>query len=182
MLGEIRFALRMLAKTPALTLSAIALLTFGIGGGTLMFTAFEAVWVRPLPVRHPEQLVRMVQHVPVLGTRSYFPYPYYVALREHSSTLSSAFGEAESTVAMTQPAPAEQVRLRLVTPEFFRELGVQPLYGRLPAADEMNAVVLSYGFWQRHFQGDPRAIGRTIVLRGKQFTIGGIMPREFNGL
>src|SRR5215831_5209565 len=129
MLGEIRFALRMLAKTPALTLSAIALLTFGIGGGTLMFTAFEAVWLRPLPVRHPEQLVRMVQHIPRVGTRSYFPYPYYLALRGRSATLSSAFGEAEWTVAMSEPAPTEQVHLRLVTPEFFSELGVQPLHG-----------------------------------------------------
>ena len=60
MLATIRIAARMLAKTPGLTVSAIALLAAGIGGGTLLFSAFEAVWLRPLPVRHPEQLVRMV--------------------------------------------------------------------------------------------------------------------------
>jgi hypothetical protein len=79
--GDLRFAARVLSKTPWLSASAVGLLALGIGGGTLIFSAFESVWMRPLPVRHPEQLVRMVQHVPRLGTRSYFPYPYYRALR-----------------------------------------------------------------------------------------------------
>ena len=72
MLSHIRFAARTLAKTPGLSLSAILLLAFGIGGGTLLFSAFESVWLRPLPVRHPEQLVRVVQRTPQLGSRSYF--------------------------------------------------------------------------------------------------------------
>src|SRR5215475_368566 len=124
MLAGIRQAARTLAGTPGLTGSAIGLLALGIGGGTLMFSAFESVWLRPLPVRNPEQLVRMVQRVPRVGTRSFFPYAYSRVLREHSATLSSAFGEVEWTVAMSEPAPAEQVRVSLVTPEFFDELGV----------------------------------------------------------
>ena len=105
--GTLRIAARMLARMPGLTLSAMALLAIAMGGGTLLFSAFEAVWLRPLPVRHPEQLVRMAQHTPQLGARSYFPYPYYRALRQHSTTLSSAFGELALTVAMNQPAPPE---------------------------------------------------------------------------
>ena len=124
----------------------------------------------------------MVQHVPQLGTRSFFSHRYYRALREHSTTLSSAFGELEWTVAMSQPAPAEQVRIRIVTPEFFDELGVPALHGRVLAANETSAVVLSYDFWQRRFQSDPAAAGRTITLHGHAFTIAGVMPREFNGL
>jgi len=180
--ATLRIAVRMLARTPGLTLSAVALLVIGIGGGTLLFSAFESVWLRPLPVRHPEQLVRMVQHTPQLGARSYFPYPYYRALREHSTTLASAFGEVEWTVAMNQPAPPEQVRVRLVTPGFFQELGAQPVLGRVLAPDDTDAVVLSYGFWERRLQGDPNAIGRSIVLHGHTFTVAGVMPRGFNGL
>jgi predicted permease len=178
---NLRIAARMLAKTPGLTLSAIALLAIGIGGGTLLFSAFEAVWLRPLPVRHPEQLVRMVQDLPRLGKRSYFSYLYYRTLKERSTTLSAAFGEMEWNVAMNQPAPAEQLRVRVVTPEFFDELGAHPLYGRTPAATDTDAVVLSYGFWARRFHADPAVVGRSITLHGFPFTIVGVMPPDFNG-
>ena len=181
-MGDLRLAARALRKTPGLTAAAAGLLAAGIGGGTLLFSAFEAIWLRPLPVRHPEQLVRMVQRVPQLGTRSYFSYRYYLNLREHSTTLSSEFGELEWTVAMNQPAPAEQVRVGIVTPEFFRELGARALHGRTLSAGDANVVVLSYGFWQRRFHGDPAAIGRAITLHGYPFTIAGVMPAEFNGV
>src|ERR1051325_11337928 len=132
--NQLRIAARMLGKTPGLTLSASGLLAIGIGGGTLLFSAFEAVWLRPLPVRHPEQLVRMVQDLPRLGKRSIFSYSYYRALKDHSTTLAAVFAEADwLVVAMNEPAPAEQVRVHAVTPEFFEELGAHALYGRTPA-------------------------------------------------
>src|SRR5262249_25111384 len=76
----------------------------------------------------------------------------------------------------------EQVRVGIVTPEFFEELGVHALYGRVLSARDTNAVILSYGFWQRRFASDPAAVGRTIVLHGFPFTIAGVMPHEFNGV
>jgi predicted permease len=178
---SLRIAARMLAKTPGLTLSAIALLAIGIGGGTLLFSAFEAVWLRPLPVRHPEQLVHMVQELPRLGKRSYFSYRYYRTLKEHSTTLSAVFAEAEWNVAMNEPAPAEQLRVHVVTPEFFDELGAHAVYGRTLLPADTDAVVLSYGFWQRRFHADPAVVGRTITVHGFPFTIAGVMPPEFNG-
>jgi predicted permease len=187
-LSDFRYAARMLAKSPGLTLSAAGLLAAGIGGGTLIFTAFESVWLRPLPVRHPEQIVRMVQKVPQIGTRSYFTYAYYRALQEHSTTLSAEFGEIETTAPMSLPAPPEQVRLRMVTPEYLEQLGVPALYGRTLTPDDAierpgaMPVVLSYAFWQRRFQGDPAAVGREITLRRNIFVIAGVMPRGFNGL
>ena len=178
-----RIAIRMLAKTPGLSLSAIALLAIGIGGGTLLFSAFEAVWLRALPAPHPEQLVRMVQDAPRLGRRSAFDYDDYKAIKTRSTTLAAVFAETDYlVVAMSEPAPAEQVRVNLVTPEFFQELGGHALYGRTPEANDSGAVVLSYGFWTRRFHADRAVIGRKIVLHGFPFTIVGIMPREFNGL
>jgi predicted permease len=178
---NLRIAARMVARTPGLSLSAILLLAIGIGGGTLLFSAFEAVWLRPLPVRHPEQLVRMVQDLPRLGKRSNFQYAYYRTLRERSSTLAAVFGEAEWYVAMNQPAPAEQLRVRIVTPEFFDELGAHALHGRTLSPSDTDAVVLSYGFWERRFHADPAAIGRSITLHGFPFTIVGVMPPDFKG-
>ena len=83
---------------------------------------------------------------------------------------------------MSQPGPAEQVRVRVVTPEFFDELGAHALHGRVLSAKDTDAVVLSFGFWKRRFLSDPGAVGRTIVLHGYPFNIAGVMPREFNGV
>ncbi len=166
---------------------AVALLAVGIGANALIFSAFDAVLWRPLPVRHAEELVRMVQRIPRIGTSSTFHYSFYQALREHSTTLSAVFGEAPIAVAMNQPAPAEQVRVHMATPEFFEVLGVPALFGRTLTADDAKTnpgtppAVLSYGFWRRRFNGDPEAVGRTIVLHGHPLVIVGVMPRAFNG-
>ena len=187
-MSDLRYAARMLQKSPGFTLVTAGLLAIGIGASSLMFSAFESVWLRPLPVRHPEELVRLVQKIPQLGTRSYFIYPYYRALVAHSTTLSAVFGENELLVAMNDPAPSEQIRVHLATPEFFQALGVEALYGRALTQDDGGdhpgsvPAVLSYGFWQRRFRSDRAALGQTIALHGHPFTIVGVMPREFNGI
>ena len=186
-MSDLRFAARMLTKSPGFTLVAVALLAVGIGANALIFSAFDAVLWRPLPVPHAEQLVRMVQRIPRIGTAGRFHFSFYKALREHSTTLSAVFGEAPIDVAMNQPAPAEQVRVHMPTPEFFEVLGVPALVGRtLTEADAKASsgtppAVLSYGFWRRRFNGDPGAVGRTLVLHGHPFVIVGVMPRSFNG-
>ena len=186
--NDVRYAARMLANTPGFTLVAASLLAAGIGANTLIFSALDAVLLRNLPVRHPEALVRMVQKSPQLGTRSSFEYAFYEALRDRSATLAAVFGERESPIAMNEPAPAEEIQAGLVTPEFFDVLGVAALHGRtLTPADARDdpgppPAVLSYGFWRKRFDADPRAVGRAIVLRGHKFVIVGVMPREFNGV
>lgn len=186
-MSDLRFAVRMLARSPGFTLVAVALLAIGFGANALIFSAFDAILWRPLPVRHPEGLVRIVQRIPRIGTSSSFHYSFYQALREHSTTLSAVFGETPIDVAMNQPAPAEQVRVHMETPEFFEVLGVPALFGRTLTADDAKAnpgtppAVLSYGFWRRRFNGDPAAVGRTLVLHGHSFVIVGVMPRGFNG-
>ena len=186
-MSDVRLAARMLAKSPGFTLVAVALLAVGIGANVLIFSAFDAVLWRPLPVRHPEELVRVVQWIPRIGTASNFHYSFYQALRERSTTLAAVFGEAPIDVAMNQPAPAEQVRVHMVTPEFFEVLGVPALFGRALASDDAKSkaatppAVLSYGFWRRRFNGDPAAVGRTLVLHSHTFMIVGVMPPAFNG-
>ena len=186
-MADLRSALRTLLHSPGFTLIAASLLAVGIGANAVIFGALDAILLRTLPARHPEQLVRMVQEVPRIGRRSAFPYSFYRTVLEHSTTLSTAFGEEEEQVAMEKPAPAEEVRVHLVTPEFFDALNASALIGRTltPAdADFQGAppAVLSYGFWQRRFDGDRAAVGRSLQLHGHTFTIVGVLPREFNGI
>jgi predicted permease len=187
-MDDLRFAARMLKKSPAFTAIAVALLGAGIGANAVMFSALDAVLLRELPVKNPDELVWMVQKTPQLGTRSSFQYGFYEALRDHSTTLSIVFGEEPWYVAMNQPRPAEQVQVTTVTPEFFDALGVQALIGRTLNADDakenpgMIPAVLSYGFWRRRFNGDTKAVGETITLHEHKFVIVGVMPQDFNGI
>ena len=183
-MNDLRYAFRMLARSPGFAFAAIALLSAGIGASVVIFSALDAVWLRPLPVKRPEQLVRMVQRRTGVGTTSGFVYDYYAALRDYSTTLSAVFGEEEEPyIAMTDPAPADMVWVNLVTPEYFDALGVSALYGRtFRAGDPTDTAVLSYDFWRRRFDGDPYAVGKTVTLHGHQFVILGVMPRGFHGI
>lgn len=190
-MSDFRLGLRMLARKPGFTLLAAGLLAVGIGASTIIFSLFDAVLLRPLPVRHPKELVRMVRHLPKMGTISEFPYPYYQALHDHTTTLVTTFGETGKYMhfALTDPEPSEAITVHAVTPEFFQALGVQALYGRVLLPDDANEspgmppAVLSYGFWRRVFGGDPSVVNRrTILVNGHRFVIVGVMPRDFNGL
>src|SRR5580658_6526333 len=131
-MGDLRFGARILWRSPGSTLALAGLLALGIGAATVIFSVFDAVLLRPLPVRHPEELVRMVQRLPKIGTQSNFPLQYYEALRDHSTTLAAVFAETtDYPYAMSDPLPAEQILVHMVTPEFFDALGVPALYGRV---------------------------------------------------
>ncbi len=192
LLQDLRFGARMLAKNPGFTLLVTGLLALGIGATTVIFSLFDAVFLRPLPVRHPEELVRMAQqYLPRIRSQSNFRYAYYEVLRDHATTLAAAFGETgrDFHFAMSDPEPPEEITVRGVTPNFFEALGVRALRGRVLLPDDADekpglpAAVLSYGFWQRRFGGDPGVVNRrTILVNGHRFVIVGVMPRDFNGL
>jgi predicted permease len=187
--NDLRFGLRMFGRSPLANVAIAVLLAIGVGASTTIFSLFDAVLLRPLPVRRPEQLVRMVRRFPRIGTRSVFKGAYYEALRDHSTTLASVFAATGqySYFTMTEPLPAEQITVHLVTPEYFAVLGVQTLCGRALTAEDAKPastvpMVLSYGFWQRRFHTDPKALGHSVVIHGHPFVVVGILPREFNGI
>ena len=191
-MNDIRFGVRMLAKTPAASLAIAGVLALGIGTTTTMFSLFDAILTRPLPVKHPEELVRIVQRRVRLGTTGAFPYRWYEVLRDHATLFASVFAEPafdmDFRFAMTAPGPAAQISVSLVTPEFFDGLGAPALYGRTLQRENFGPrshlppAVLSYGFWKSRFRGDPRVVdGGTIDLQRHRFAIVGVMPRGFNG-
>jgi predicted permease len=185
-MNDFRYALRTLRNSPGSTLIVTILLALGIGASCAIFSALDAVMLKRLPVRHPEQLYWVITNRPQLGKRSYMPRSLYRALgdrasQDQSSAATDAFGFQEQFTAITEPGPAEQIRVHLVTPNYFSALGAGTALGRALAPNDVDAAVLSYGFFEQRFNGDPRAIGRSMVLHGHRFTVVGVMPRELNG-
>ena len=183
-------ALRTLYRRAGFALLAIAMLTIGIGTASVVFSICDAVLLRPLPVKAPEELVGIAQHLPKVGVNHLLPYVCYRALHEQATTLSAVFGETgqDAYFALTEPAPMDAVTVSAVTPEFFEALGVPALYGRtLLSSDavgnpDMPPAVLSYALWRKHFSGDSAVINhRSIGLNGHKFVIVGVMPRNFKG-
>jgi putative ABC transport system permease protein len=184
-LQDLRFAIRTLRRQPLVLVTTVLLLGFGIGACTVLFSAIDALLLRPLPVRAPDELVRFVTIRPVLGTRGDFSYPFLRAARERFQTVSDIFAWQPVDLALTAPSPPERVRAHAATGNFFQALGIPAAIGRViePADDQPSkatVAMLSDGFWRRRFGADPRVLGRAITLNGHPFTVIGVLPAWFN--
>src|SRR3954469_10502135 len=181
---DVRFALRLLVKRPGFAAVAILTLALGIGAATSIFSVVEAVLLRPLPFAEPDRLVQLTIHGEDGDT---YPLPDtdFIAWREQNETfLSLAVYDGGEGLALTGDGDAERIVVRNVTDRFFATLGVSPLLGRTFGEGEdkpgaPKSVVLSHVFWQRHFHGDSRVIGRSVLLDGVSHTIAGVMPASF---
>jgi predicted permease len=190
LIEDLRSAVRMLTRHPHSTALIAGLLALGIGACTSVFSLFDAVFLRSLPVHRPDELVTLVQYFRPLGYRSEFPRAYYRSLRDESKSLT-VFGQTDwpTEFVMSEPAPAEEITLRAVTANYFQALGVSTLYGRpLLASDARSQsgvppVVLSYDFWERRLNGNRQVVhGQSILINNRYFTVVGVMPPEFNGV
>jgi len=185
-LRDLRFGVRLLVKSPVFAITAALLLAIGISANTLIFSLINALLLRPLPVSHPENLVRVVEVHPNDFVTWMLPYKFCEVSASRDAELSEAICQGEADVGFSDGDSTERVRVHLVSPNFFSSLGVQPRLGRaLTPEDERTGApnaVLSYDFWQQKFQGNASVVGRKIVLSGHPFTIVGVSPKEFNGL
>jgi len=186
---DVRYAARLLARTPGVTLLVGGLLALGIGATTVVFSVFQAVLLRPLYADRPEQLVRLVQQLPRVGSLSSFPEAFYDAVRERTKTLAATFGQTGEVTRfpMTAPLPTEEIAVRGVTPTFFSALGVPARDGRTLRADDERAsgnppAIISDRLWQRRFGATRDVIGQSLAIKGRYFTIVGVMPERFHGL
>ncbi len=192
LLGDIQYALRILRKTPGFTTVAVLSLALGIGANSAMFSLADALIFRPLPVPKPNQVVTVSDSAPdlALAPQGYISYPDYVDLRDKNKSFAGLAAAAYTFVGMAeQPAALPHLRLALtVSGNFFETLEVVPALGRTFTADEdrvpgRDAVaVLSYDTWQQRFGADPNVIGRAIRLNDVQFTIIGVVSKQFNGI
>jgi predicted permease len=185
---DLLHSLRLIRKAPLFSLYVIAPLALGIGLNGAIFLLLDAILLRPLPVKNPENLVRLVQVIQVLGPRSYYSYDAFEALQNKSTSFSEILAYADANTAVRDAGGASRVRAQVVSGNFFTALGVQALHGRvLTPADAFAAaasppVVLSYPYWRREFRADPKVIGQPLTLAERPFTIVGVMPRQFNGV
>jgi predicted permease len=182
---DLRYAARMLRKSPAFALAATLMLAIGIGVNVAVFGFFNLMALRPINVRDPGSLLRFHRR----GVTQYafaVPYPEAAFFREHSRTLSGVIGV--NTTSVSIEGEEKPVNANFVTANFFRELGGTSGVGRMldPARDEASGadpvVVLGHGFWQRHFGGDPSVVGQTLHLNGKPATIIGVAAGDFGGV
>ena len=187
-LQDIRYAFRLIRKAPLFSLYVIAPLALGIGLNGAIFLLLDAVLLRPLPVKNPDELVRLVEVIQNLGPRSYYNYSAVEALERRSTTLTQIIGYVDANTAVRDSTGVSRIRCQIVTGNFFTALGVQPLLGRiLTSSDALDSVaappvVVSYPYWSRQLKRDPTIVGKTITLEDRAFTVVGVMPRQFNGL
>ncbi|MFN7943778.1 MAG: ABC transporter permease [Blastocatellia bacterium] len=179
---DLRYGVRMLLKHRGFTLVAVLTLALGIGANTAIFSLINTVLLRPLAVAQPELLARIY----LRGSQN-TSFPNYRDLAAGNQVFAELAGHAIVPLNLGQGEARSRVWGELVTGNYFAALGVPAAVGRTFGTETDDAVgahpvaVLSYGFWQRRFSGDPALIGRTIALNGQQFTVIGIMPRGFRG-
>jgi predicted permease len=185
---DLLYAIRQLRKSPGFTIVVILTIALGIGANTAVFSVING-FLRPLPVRSPEQLVVLAADTKgdETGFRFRFSYPALQDLRRDTSTFSDVFAFELSLSGLSADGKTSQILYSVVTGNYFPALGLRPAAGRLfvsgegeyPGAEQ--TIVLGYSFWQKRFGGMASVIGKQVRIDGQPARIIGVAPREFHG-
>jgi predicted permease len=191
LLKDMRFALRMLGKSPGFCAVVVLTLGLGIGANTAIFTLLDQVLLRLLPVARPGELVLLDGPGANMGARfgeQVFSYPMYRDLRDKNEVFSGVIARHGVPLSLEHKGQTERARGELVSGNFFEVLGVKAARGHmLSATDDVTpgghaVVVLGHGFWQRRFGADPRVVGEVIKVNSHAFTVIGVAAPGFNGI
>jgi putative ABC transport system permease protein len=181
---DIGGALRQMRRAPAFTALAVATLALGIGANSAIFALVDATLLRPLPIPDPGRVVILSERT-ASGSRSRVSAPNLIDWLDRSRSFEGIAGFAPRVGAMVMAGTTpESVSRQWVTAAFFDVFGVRPIVGRtFTAADNVagaaNAVVLGETFWRTRFAGDPAVVGRSVRLDGEDYTVVGVVPRDF---
>ena len=182
---DMRYAARMLWKTPSLTVVIVLSLAIGIGANSAIFSVVDALLLRPLPYPQPERLAAIWIHSPGIGIFRDWPSPgqYVDLVNENHSFEEISISRLTSWTlnGLDQPYRVDGMR---TSSHLFRLLGARPLYGRLllPEEDKPGkppVAILSHAVWRRLFNSDPNVVGRSITLNGNQFLVAGVLRPDF---
>jgi predicted permease len=196
LLQDIRYAVRQLYKSPGFAITVILTLALGIGANTAIFTIFDQVLLRKLPVHNPKELVRFEWNGAFSGSMSsfggegpnrhnYFSYPMYKDLRDKNTVFSGVIAAVRGGVGVSWHDQAENKDAEIVTGNYFDMLGLRPAAGRLfnsgdDTAKNANPVaVLAHEYWKTHFDSSLDVVGKTLLINGHPFTIVGVAPEGF---
>ena len=193
-LQDIRYALRQLRKSPGFTITVIVTLALGIGANAAIFTLFDQVLLRMLPVEKPRELVRFEWSGSFRGSMSsfggdshnYFSYPMYKDLRDQNQVFSGLLAADKAYVGVSWHNQAEGEDAEVVSGNYFQLLGLKPAAGRLLTPQDDTAknanpvVVLSYNYWKTRFAASRDVVGQTVLINGHSMTIIGVAPENFD--
>ncbi|WP_174240699.1 ABC transporter permease, partial [Granulicella sp. S156] len=188
LLQNLRYALRQLLRAPGFTLTVVVTLALGIGANAAVFTLFDQVLLRMLPVERPKELVRFKWtghfsgHIWVFGgsVNDYFSYPMYKDLRDQNKVFSGVLAADRTSVGLSWHGQAEDEDAELVSGNYFTLLGLRPALGRLLTSQDDTAknanpvLVLSYDYWKGRFAASSDVVGQTVLIEGHPFTILGV--------
>jgi predicted permease len=189
-LADLKFAFRRLRKSPGFAVTVFLTLAIGIGANTTVFSVINGVLLKPLPYPEPEQLVQLRLNAPGAPGLADFrdelrlSASMYLTFARHNRAFQSVGVWQSGTASITGVSQPEQVNTALITDGILQTFNVPPVAGQwLTASDQdphaNGRVMLSYGYWQRRFGGDPGVVGRTISVDSLPRQIAGVMPRGF---
>jgi predicted permease len=184
LLQDIRYGVRMVAKSPGFAAIAILTLALGIGANTALFSVVNGVLLSPLPYRQPDRLVAIYARNKDFSHSS-ISYPNYLDWVRSQRSFSSLAAFREDAYNLTGMGEPERVKAEMVSAGFFSVLGVDPVAGRLfrPEEDQVGAqpvALIAGGFWKRKFGSSPDALGKTLALDGVGYTVIGVIPADFS--
>jgi predicted permease len=184
---DLRYAIRMLAKSPSTTIVAVLALALGVGANTAIFSGVSAFIFRPLPVPEPDQLIRPFETADNGGLTDSFSYPDFADYRDQNTVFEGLVAEDLAQAAISAQNQNDVIWGQMVSGNFFDVLRVKPVLGRTFAPDEDKTpgahavVVIGYSLWQRRFASDPNIVGKTIDLNNRAYNIIGVAPETFKG-
>jgi putative ABC transport system permease protein len=186
LIQDVRYALRSLLNRPSFMLISVITLALGIGASTAIFSVVHAVLLRTLPYSSADRLVMVWEDTHQTGGRAdnVINLGNFFDWKEQSHTFEDMAAFFDISAKLTGDGDPEEVPSQIATPNLFSVLGVNPIMGRTFAPDDgkpnqPEVVVLSYALWQRRFGGDEHVVGRHLTLNNRDFTVIGVLPRDF---
>jgi predicted permease len=181
---DLRFAVRLLAKSPAFTAVVVLTLGLGIGANTALFSIVNGVLLNPLPYPQPDRLITLHESKPNFETGS-ISYPNFLDWQRDNHTFSAMAVTRSASFNLTGLGDAEEVGAQFVTSDFFPLLDTKPMMGRafVGADDQIGAApvaMISGGFWKRKLGSAPGVVGKSLTLDGRGYTIVGVIPSDFH--
>jgi putative ABC transport system permease protein len=184
LLQDLRFAARMLVKSPGYTLVAVMALALGISANTAIFSVVNAILLRPLPYKESDRIVVPVSTNAARGsTDGSITYADYLDWKQEKEIFESVAAMSTQGADLSGEGEPERVRISAVTEDYFTVMASPPLLGRTFSADDYQVgaeltLVLSYGLWQRRFGGEPSVPGQKLFLNGRPYPVIGVMPKD----
>jgi predicted permease len=192
---DVRFGLRMLAKSPGFTAIAVITLALGIGANTAIFSLMNQVLLQRLPVKNPDELVIVRAPGPQTGhvstdgdSAESFSYPMYKGLRDTNSVFSGILARYRFSASVASHGQTDRASGEVVSGNYFEVLGVRPAIGRMFSQDDdrvpgsQPVVVLSHAYWTRHFGDDPSVLNKVLLINNVEMTVVGVSQSGFTGV